>query len=109
MGMSPSGRRGEFDGLGMPGGATAVAGSRPNDVTVELRGTVALATLPDRQALGLEVAADEGEAAPDQGAAAPEEGEAAPGGDAAAADAAAEPEDPAPPEPAAANTGGEQP
>jgi hypothetical protein len=109
MGMSPSGRRGEFDGLGMPGGPTAAPGSRPNDVTVELRGTVAMATPPDRQALGLEAAADEGEAAPDQGEAPPDEGGAAPGGDAAGADAAAVPEDPAPPEPAAANAGGEQP
>jgi len=109
MGMSPSGRRGEFDGLGMPGGRTAAPGSRPNDVTVELRGTVAMATPPDRQALGLEAAADEGEAAPDQGEAPPDEGGAAPGDDAAGADAAAVPEDPAPPEPAAANAGGEQP
>ncbi len=101
MGMQLPGRRGEFEGPGMPGGPTVAPGSRPNDVTVELRGTVALATPPDRQALGLEAAADEGGAAADEGEAMPDDGGAAPGGDAVGADAAAEP--------AAANAGGEQP
>jgi hypothetical protein len=101
MGMQPPGRRGEFEGPGMPGGPTVTPGSRPNDVTVELRGTVALATPPDRQALGLEAAADEGGVAAEEGEAMPDDGGAAPGGDAAGADEAAEP--------AAANAGGEQP
>jgi len=90
MGMPPMGSRGDFDGLGLPGGAGAQPGSRPNDVTVEMRGTVALATLPDRQVLGLEADVDAGD-------------------DAAPPDELAPPDDAAPPQPAAANAGGDQP
>jgi len=45
----------------MPGGAAIPAGSRPHDIVVELRGTVALATPPDRQLLGLEAEANDGD------------------------------------------------
>lgn len=90
MGMPPMGSRGEFDGLGLPGGAGALPGSRPNDVTVEMRGTVALATLPDRRGLGLEADVDAGEDAP-------------------LSDELAPPDNAAPPQPAAANAGGDQP
>lgn len=44
-------------------GGQAPAGSRPNDITIELRGTVGLATPPDPALLGLEAAADEEPAA----------------------------------------------
>jgi hypothetical protein len=66
-GFGPGG--GEFGGQ-----PAAAAGSRPHDVTVELRGTVALAKQPDPLALGLEAAPDEEaeEAAPEADAAAPE-------------------------------------
>jgi len=113
MGMSPPGRRGEFEGLGMPGGPMGQPGGRPNDVTVELRGTVALATPPDRQALGLEAVAEEGEdgaggeavAEPDDQAA--PENAAAPADDAAPQPAPADAGDAADPG-AAANAGGDQ-
>jgi hypothetical protein len=66
-GFGPGG--GEFGGQ-----PAAAAGSRPHDVTVELRGTVALAKQPDPLALGLEAAPDEEAeaAAPEADAAAPE-------------------------------------
>jgi len=46
---------------GMPGGAAAPPVGRPHDITVELRGTVALATPPDRQLLGLEPESNAGD------------------------------------------------
>jgi hypothetical protein len=60
-GMPSMGPRGGFGpGGGEFGGQPAAApGSRPHDVTVELRGTVALAKQPDPLALGLEAAPDE--------------------------------------------------
>jgi hypothetical protein len=66
-GFGPGG--GEFGGQ-----PAAAAGSRPQDVTGALRGTVALAKQPDPLALGLEAAPDEEaeEAAPEADAAAPE-------------------------------------
>lgn len=106
MGPRGQGARGDVEGLGGPG---AAPGSRPNDVTVELRGTVALATLPDRQVLGLEpdVDAGDGAAAPeDEAAPAAAEGDAA---DASPADEPAPPVDADAPQPAAANAGGDQP
>lgn len=45
----------------MPGAAAMPAGTRPHDIVVELRGTVALATPPDRQLLGLEAEAIDGD------------------------------------------------
>ncbi len=67
VGFGPGG--GEFGGQ-----PAAAPGSRPHDVTVELRGTVALAKQPDPLALGLEVSPDdEAEAAaPEADAAVPE-------------------------------------
>jgi len=78
---------GEFGGQAAP-----PPGSRPHDVTVELLGTVGLATQPDPQVLGLEAAPDE---------AAEPEAEARP---AAEQEPAAEPAPQAEPEPA--NAGG---
>jgi len=67
VGFGPGG--GEFGGQ-----PAAAPGSRPHDVTVELRGTVALAKQPDPLALGLEASPDdEAEAAaPEADAAVPE-------------------------------------
>ncbi|MEI6238998.1 MAG: hypothetical protein WCR51_01280 [Planctomycetia bacterium] len=77
-GMGPAG--GEFGGP-----SAQPPGSRLHDVTVELRGTVGLATQPDPQVLGLEAASDDA-------------------GDAAAPEADAQPA--AEPEAAPANAGG---
>jgi hypothetical protein len=75
-GMPSMGPMGGFGpGGGEFGGQPAAApGSRPHDVTVELRGTVALAKQPDPLALGLEASPDdEAEAAaPEADAAVPE-------------------------------------
>lgn len=46
---------------GMPEGGMAPPVSRPHDVTVELRGTVALAAPPDRQLLGLPAEGGDGD------------------------------------------------
>jgi len=73
--VGASGPGGFGPGGGEFGGSPAAApGSRRHDVTVELRGTVALAKQPDPAALGLEAApADDGEAAaPEAEAAQPE-------------------------------------
>jgi len=48
-------------GPGMPGVATPRQGPRLHDVTVELRGTVALATFPDRSLIGLAAGEDDGD------------------------------------------------
>ncbi|MFM8434522.1 MAG: hypothetical protein ACKOBP_04150 [Planctomycetia bacterium] len=99
-------------GMDMPGGSAAPPGSRPNDVVVELRGTVALATPPERQALGLETEAEEGDDGAGADAAAEPEERAAPA--AAPAEDAAEPADDGAPQPAPAegnaepNPGGDQ-
>jgi len=104
MGMPAMGTRNEFAGLGMPGGQATTTGGRPNDVTVEVRGTVALATPPDRQVLGLEAASAEGDdAAGGEAAAEPENQPAEDEVPVAAGDAAAA-DDPAP-QPAAADAG----
>lgn len=67
-GMAPGMAMGPAGGFG-PGpseiGGQAPAGGRPNDVTIELRGTIGLATPPDPQVLGLEPAADAEEAPAD--------------------------------------------
>lgn len=80
VGFGPGG--GEFGGQ-----PAAAPGSRPHDVTVELRGTVALAKQPDPLALGLEASPDdEAEAAaPEADAAVPDPapGNAEAGGNAA--------------------------
>jgi len=52
-------------------GGRAPAGSRPNDVTIEVRGTVGLATVPDPQVLGLDAAAGDELPAADDAAVAP--------------------------------------
>jgi hypothetical protein len=73
--VGASGPSGFGPGGGEFGGQPAAApGSRLHDVTVELRGTVALAKQPDPLALGLEASPDdEAEAAaPEADAAVPE-------------------------------------
>lgn len=76
-GVGPGG--GEFGGQ-----PAAAPGSRPHDVTVELRGTVALAKQPDPAAIGLEAAQEEeAEAVSPEAAAEPEPAPANAGGNAA--------------------------
>lgn len=73
-GMPSMGPMGGFGpGGGEFGGQPAAApGSRPHDVTVELRGTVALAKQPDPLALGLEASPDDEAEAAAPDAAVPE-------------------------------------
>jgi hypothetical protein len=85
-GMPSMGPMGGFGpGGGEFGGQPAAApGSRPHDVTVELRGTVALAKQPDPAAIGLEAAPEEeAEAVSPEAAAEPERAPVNAGGNAA--------------------------
>jgi hypothetical protein len=95
---------------GLPGVPAAQAGRLPTEVNVELRGTVALATFPDRRLIGLEDGNDEDEDDDDKAAAATESEQPPPAADGLAPpDTAAPPDNASPPQPAAGPAGGDQP